>query len=332
MKPSTTQLLLIVAVVLVSAPRSTAQQKVDWNGYLQYRFADNYLDQAAFSVRRAKFWLNGTMPDDAHTWSYKLQAMFHQQAQFDFLLQDVYVNYRTNDFEITAGQFVPDFSLQRKQPDYTIPLVERAAVVNALVPAAETMARDIGLEVKASKSDLGSISFGFFNGNGANTLSSRKNFLLVQRSVVSLFNTGAILQLGYNLSYRHATTLQCAKMLGPGISFSGNDFRFGFEGRFVLNGIEIQSEYIEAHLGSRKASGFYALADYLITPEHRVSFSIEKLRDLNPATQDDPWYIVAYSYLIKGDQIKLSLDNRFQFTNSTTTSLTTVQIQYFFHQ
>jgi phosphate-selective porin len=257
--------------------------------------------------------------------------MFHQQAQFDFLLQDVFVNYKTNGFEITAGQFVPDFSLQRKQPDYVIPLVERAAVVNALVPAAETMARDIGVEVKAS-GNPGSISFGFFNGNGANSLSNKRNFLLVQRSTVSLLKADAILQLGYNLSYRHATTLQCAKMLGPGISFSGNDFRFGFEGRFVLSGIEIQSEYIEAHLGSTKASGFYALADYLIMREHRVTVSIEKLKDLNPATQDDPWYIVAYAYLIKEDQIKLSLENRFQPTAGKTNVLTILQMQYFFHQ
>jgi phosphate-selective porin len=331
MKPSTTQLLLIVAVVLLSVPRSTAQQTVDWNGYLQYRFTDNYLDQTAFSVRRAKLWLNGTLPEDSHSWNYKVQAMFHQQAQFDFLLQDVFVNYKTNGFDITAGQFVPDFSLQRKQPDYVIPLVERAAVVNALVPAAETMARDIGVEVKAS-GNPGSISFGFFNGNSANSLSNKKNFLLVQRSTVSLLKAGAIVQLGYNLSYRHATTLQCAKMLGPGISFSGNDFRFGFEGRFVLSVIEIQSEYIEAHLGSTKASGFYALADYLIMREHRVTVSIEKLKDLNPATQDDPWYIVAYSYLIKEDQIKLSLENRFQPTAGKTNVLTILQMQYFFHQ
>jgi phosphate-selective porin len=327
---SSTVLLLIAATLLL--PRlSLSQQKVDWNGYLQYRFTDNYLDQTAFSVRRAKLWLNGTLPEDAHSWNYKVQAMFHQQAQFDFLLQDVYVNYRTNDFEITAGQFVPDFSLQRKQPDYTIPLVERAAVVNALVPAAETMARDIGVEVKAS-GNPGSISFGFFNGNGANTLSNKRNFLLVQRSTVSLLKADAIVQLGYNLSYRHATTLQCAKMLGPGISFSGNDFRFGFEGRFVLSGIEIQSEYIEAHLGSTKSSGFYALAGYLITLEHRVTLSIEKLKDLNPATQDDLWYILAYSYLIKEDQIKLSLENRFQPTAGNTNVFTILQMQYFFHQ
>jgi phosphate-selective porin len=325
-------ILLFLFVALLPAPTSRAQQKVDWNGYLQYRFTDNYLDQAFFSVRRAKLWLNGTLPEDAHTWNYKLQAMFHQQAQFDFLLQDVYVSYRTNGLEFTAGQFVPDFSLQRKQPDYIIPLVERAAVVSALVPAAETMARDIGVEVKLSENHLGSISLGFLNGNGANTLSNKRNFLLVQRGTLSLLDADATFQLGYNLSYRHATTIQFTKILGPNVSFSGNDFRFGFEGRFALWGIEVQSEYIEAHLGDQRAHGFYALADYLITPEHRITLSIEKLRDLNPSTQDDPWYIVAYSYLLKGDEIKLSVDNRFQFTGSNTNSLTTLQIQYFFHQ
>lgn len=330
MKSSRTAFVLALAFLPVFT--SVSQQKVDWNGYLQYRFTDNYVNQEAFSVRRAKFWVNGTLPEENHAWSYKLQAMFHQLAQFDFLLQDVYVNYKASDFEITGGQFVPDFSLQRKQPDYQIPLAERAAVVNALVPTAETMARDIGIEATLNENHVGSISLGFFNGNGANTISNKKNFLYVQRSTFSLLHADVTLQLGYNLSYRNATSIQCAKMLGPNASFAGNDFRFGFEERFTLRGFELQSEYIEAHLGARKASGFYALANYLITPTHQVTLSAEQLKDLNSSTDDNPWYIMAYTHLIKGNQVKVSLENRFQFTHSKTNAQTTVQFQYFFHQ
>jgi hypothetical protein len=41
--------------------------------------------------------------------------------------------------------------------------------------------------------------------------------------------------------------------------------------------------------------------------------------------------VIGYSYLVKGDDIKISLDNSFQFTSNKTNSLTTLQIQYFFN-
>ncbi len=322
--------IILTGFILINS--SFAQQKVNWNGYLQYRFSDNYLNQSEFSVRRAKFWLNGLLPEEEGTWSYKLQANFLQQVKYQFLLQDVLVNYKINNFEVTAGQFVPDFSLQRKQPDYTIPLDERADVVNTLVPGAETMARDIGIELKLDDSKTGSFSFGFFNGNGANTVSNQRNFLYVNRgSLFLLNNSGSKLELGYNLSYRDAHNIQFSKIYGNNYAFTGNDFRFGFEEKLNLGAFELQSEYIEAHLGNQKAYGYYALADYLIASKSLVTLSVEQLYDLNPSTIDDPWYVVGYSYLIKGNNIKISLDNKFQFLSNKTNALTTLQIQYFFN-
>lgn len=311
---------------------SLAQQKINWNGYLQYRFSDNYLNQTNFSVRRAKFWVDGLLPAEEGNWSYKLQANFLQQVKFQFLLQDVFVNYKINDFDVTAGQFIPYFSLQRKQPDYSIPLDERADVVNALVPGAETMARDIGVELKLADTKTGSFSFGFFNGNGANTVSNQRNFLYVNHGDFLLMNNSeSKLELGYNLSYRYAHDLQFSKIFGNNVSFTGNDFRFGFEEKLNLGDFELQSEYIEAHLGNKKAYGYYALADYLFASKNLVTLSVEQLDDLNPATSNNPWYVVGYSYLVKGNDIKLSLDNKFQFVSNKTNALSTLQIQYFFN-
>ncbi len=309
-----------------------AQQKINWNGYLQFRFSDNYINQTEFSVRRAKFWLNGSIPEQEGTWSYKLQAIFHQQVKFQFLLQDVLVSYKINNLDVTAGQFVPNFSLQRKQPDYVIPLDERANVVNALVPGAETMARDIGVELKLGDNKNGSFSFGFFNGNGANNVSNQRNFLYVNHaSLYFIHHSESKLELGYNLSYRAAHNLKFDKIFGNNFSFSGNDLRFGIEGKFNLGEFEFQSEYIEAHLGNLKAYGYYALADYLINSKNLITLSIEQLNDLNLSTIDDPWYVIGYSYLVKGNDIKVSLDDRVQFGTNKTNTLTTLQIQYFFN-
>jgi phosphate-selective porin len=310
-----------------------SQQKNNWNGYLQYRFSDNYLDQANFTVRRAKLWLFGNLPlESGDSWNYKVQTIFHQQVKFQFLLQDVLVSYKINDFELTAGQFVPDFSMQRKQPDYAIPLAERSSAVNALVPAAETMARDIGVEVKFNKNKIGFISVGLFNGNGANNLSKTKNFLIVNRGVLLLLNDpDAILHLGYNLAYRDAKDIQFTKIFGNNYSFTGKDFRFGIEEKLNIGDFEIQSEYLEAHLGDQKAYGYYVLADYLIAKKYLAAFSVEQYKDLKPLTSNDLWYIISYSYLVKGNDIKITLDNRFQFADNKTNLFTNIQFQYFFN-
>ncbi len=179
--------LIIITLIAAFQFNLFAQEKINWNGYLQFRFSDDYYNQAGFSIRRAKLWLNGSLPTANNNWSYKLQANFFQQSKYQFLLQDVYVKYSTGFFEAAIGQFVTDFSLQRKQSDYLIPLVERAAVINALVPASETMARDIGVEAKLILNNNGSFSLGFFNGNGANNFSTQKEFSFCeQREIVSI--------------------------------------------------------------------------------------------------------------------------------------------------
>ncbi len=326
--------IILITILLVCINLSAfAQQKINWNGYLQFRFFDNYLNQTNFSVRRAKFWLNGATPGMDGNWGYKVQANFMQQVKFQFLLQDVLVNYKINNIEITAGQFVPNFSLQRKQPDYKISLDERASFVNALVPGAETMARDIGVELKFGDNKLGFTSIGFFNGNGANNVSSKRNFLFVNSGNLFLLNNSKLkLELGYSLSYRSAHDLEFGKIFGNSFSFTGNDFRFGYDGKFNVDNFEFQTEYIQANLGAQKSSGYYVLIDYLFAVKNLISISVEQFYDLNPSTIDDPWYVIGYSYLVKGNDIKISLDNKFQFNSNKTNSLTTFQIQYFFNQ
>jgi len=327
-----TTIITAISLFSITNYSSFAQQKINWNGYLQYRFSDNYLNETNFSVRRAKFWVDGLLPADDGNWSYKLQAIFHQHVKFQFLLQDVFINYRIKGFDVAAGQFEPHFSMQRKQPDYAIPLDERANVIDALVPSAETMARDIGIEFKLEDRNTGFVTFGFFNGNGANNVSHQRNYLYVNRISLRLINhSESKLELGYSLSYRDAHELQFSKIFGNNLSFTGNDFRFGIEGKLNIGSFELQSEYLEAHLGGQKAHGYYALCDYLLASNNLFTLSIEQLNDLNNSTIDNPWYTLGYSYLLKGNDIKFTLNNKFQFTSDKTNSNTTLQVQYFFN-
>ncbi|HKJ81223.1 MAG TPA: hypothetical protein VJ954_04320, partial [Ignavibacteriaceae bacterium] len=67
-------IILAISLFLEINVSVYAQQKINWNGYLQYRFSDNYLNQTNFSVRRAKFWVDGSLPINDRNWGYKLQA------------------------------------------------------------------------------------------------------------------------------------------------------------------------------------------------------------------------------------------------------------------
>ncbi len=328
------KILIVMALVLFSFnTRLRSEQANNWNGYLQYRFEDNYINRADFSIRRAKAWFKGTNSiDSLSSWKYKVQSIFSRQDHFDFLLQDVFVAYKYNIFEITGGQFVPDFSLQRKQHDYSIPLVERAAVVNALSPAAETMARDIGMELKADAWNRFTVTLGIFNGNGANNITGKHNLLLVHSGLFKLIKKDDLsFSMGYNLSYRNAKDLRFRKIFNNDSVFNGRDFRFGFEGNIKAGDFEFQSEYIEADLGGRKARGYYFLADYLVDRQNMIAVSVEQYHDLDKNTNDNPWYILGYSHFIDGNNIKLSVDNRIQFDKNKSEALTTVQIQYFFN-
>ncbi len=325
------KILILLSLIFLTV-NLRAQQKIEWNGYSQFRFTDNYQTQQAFSLRRVKFWVNGSSAFYNGNLSYKVQANFLQQVKYQLLLQDVLIKYKAGNLEVTAGQFVPDFSLQRKQPDYSIPFNERSDAVNALVPGAETMGRDIGAEIKLNADRKGAFSFGFFNGSGANNPAGQNNFLFVNRGSVYLLNNGsASLQMGYNISYRNAHNLQFSKIFAPGYFFNGNDFRFGFDELFSLGSFELQAEYLEAHLGNKTANGFTALADLLIADKHLLAISVEQYNDLNLGTEDAPWYAFGYSYLLKGNEIKFTVNNKFQFTSNKTNSLTTIQIQYFFN-
>ncbi len=324
-------LFAILSIIAADNIPAYTQQKINWNGYLQYRFTDNYINQSDFSIRRAKVWLTGDLPFNSKDWKFKLQSIFFNKEEYILRLQDAYVEYNSGDLDFTAGQFVPDFSLQRKQPDYLIPLTERANVINALVPAAETMGRDIGIELKY-KNKTGGINLGFFNGNGASSLSNKKNFLYVNRGYLSFKNNTTLYQLGYSLSYRNANQLKFTNSLGDSASYSGKDFRYGLDARFKISNFEFQTEYLEVRLENQKAWGYYFLSDYRFSSDNLITISFEQFRNLSPSFNGNPEYKIGYTHFIKSDNIKLSLDNNFQSLKDKINSLTTIQIQYFFNQ
>ncbi|GAB4367712.1 MAG: hypothetical protein Kow0042_08510 [Calditrichia bacterium] len=326
-------LLLSFFLFSGSMPALRAEEQVAWTGYTQFRYTTDYREESGFAVRRAKLWIHGPVPIQKN-FTFKVQAIFHAKNHGALDLQDVFAEYYFASGALRFGQMVPDFSLQRHQPDFVIPLVERGKIIRNLIPSAETDARDIGLLLMLHSGDKNlNSSFGVFNGNGGNQLKNEdRKFLFTHRTRVKIALAQNIyLTPGFSLAYRKTSGLAFKKITDSSKFFSGRDWRWGAELHLSGRRWEIQSEYLAVNLADDNAEGFYILGDWYFSPENQIVFSAEKYRDLSARTDDSPWYILGLNHYFAGDKAKLMFDSRFQFAETKTNYLTTLQIQLFFN-
>ena len=147
------RILHIVFILILFSQSRFAQEKradkVNWNGYTQLRYTNNFNNVNSFAMRRMKLWVNSAPGFNEH-WGFHVQTTITSYQNEKFFLQDVLAFYKQGQFRINMGQFVPHYSLQRFQPDYEIPLTERADVINALIPNGTLGVRDIGFETQYS--------------------------------------------------------------------------------------------------------------------------------------------------------------------------------------
>jgi phosphate-selective porin len=333
MKIISKTLLLLSALIAGMNTVLFAQTKITWNGYLQTRFSDDFRSNTGFSIRRAKLWVAGPTPVDTNL-CFRMQGIFRYQTSGTFMLQDVYGEYKLPFGFVRAGQFVPDFSLERSQGDAYMPLIERASVDNALIPTGDTFARDIGAEfvLEPQRSGLHT-SFGLYNGNGGNTKSNEdRRFLYTNRTTYELrFTKDLFWTSGFSVAYRDKRDLAFPGILGSGRTFSGKDFRWGLETHIRSASWEVQAEYLQADLGNQKSYGYYVLADYDPDSRNEIALSTEKLDVPNPACPANPWYIAGYSHFFKGQQEKVMIDARTQPLSNRTNYGATIQFQFYFN-
>jgi hypothetical protein len=328
-----TRPLIFIILSLLLSPGARAQEnpiaKMNWNGYAQLRLTTNFDETHSFSLRRMKLWLNST-PSFSDHWGYHLQTTITSNQNEKFLLQDVMAFYKSGAFRINFGQFVPQFSLQRFQSDHTLPLAERSDAINALVPNGSLGVRDIGAEAAVGGPDRGyEVWLGVFNGNGIKEYRlSNSGFLLTQKTAFTLIDKH--LYAGYSLMYRKADHLQLSGLLPDTVIFSGNDTRLNLFARYTAKTFEVQSEYLLASLNGQKAEGWYVMGT-LNLGKNQVALSWNQYTDLIASTPDTPAIHLAYSYRMKGDKLKIMLDNGVHLDNGKMERyFAALQLQLFF--
>lgn len=333
MKIINTIALTFLIIIVTFGSLFAAPPKITWNGYLQTRFSDNFLDNTGFSIRRAKVWVDGPTPVDSNLY-FRMQGIFRYQTSGTFMLQDVFAEYRLPFGFVRAGQFVPDFSLERSQGDAYIPIIERAAVVNTLIPTASTYARDIGAEFVFQPKGSGfHTSFGIYNGNGGNAKSNEdRQFLYTNRTTYDIrFSDNLSWTNGFSVAYRDKKDLSFPGIFGSGRIFSGEDFRWGLESHLKSTRWDIQAEYIQADLADVRSHGYYVLGDYVCDSKNGIALSTEELNVPTPLCSPDPWYIVDYTHYFSGQKEKIIVDARTQHADNRSIYGATVQFQLYFN-
>jgi len=324
-----------VLVILFSNQNTFSQNSMPkWNGYLQTRFASDFDKSTEFIIRRAKLWIYGDVPK-ADFISYKVQMNYRSFKDDALILQDAYADVRLKNYgKIRVGRFVPDFMLQRMQPDYKIPVLERALVINSFVHNEKQMARETGFTYLFQNDTLPlHFSIGVFNANVDKPTHSKDNFLLyTSRFTYKIINQKNIwLNIGGSAAYRHInkTTLTTIYK-SDSIIISGDDFRWGLEAQFHWDNFELQGEYLEANINKNKANGYYALANYTFLKKYQAVILTEKYNDLNPTTNDNSLYGVGFNYQITG-KTKLMTDLKIQKSATKLNYLGEIQLQIFFN-
>ena len=325
-----TRILFILFFVSALTFAQKNKNTFDWNGYAQFRLYKTNNSVQGFRIRRAKLWVKGKVPK-ADSFTYKVMGIFKYNKTGYFSLLDVFGNYNFSTGYLRFGQQIPEFSLQREQPDWKIPVVERASIINKLIPAAQSNARDIGVQVHLNFLDNNfQIATGIFNGNGANLKKhSSANFLYSLRSFYKIkFSKNYWWHIGTSLMYRKANNTNFSLIFGKDNLYSGDDFRFGFESLLKLNNLEIQAEYIKADFNGSVSYGYYVLANYIISTNDQVVISSDQLIDLNKNTDDAPWLNIGYNHLFTEHKLKLMINGGTQFNDNFSL---TAQMQLFFN-
>jgi hypothetical protein len=302
----------ILIPALYFSQESTTTEKINWGAYTQLRINSDLQGSNNLMLRRLKLWAKSGS-GFSKRWSYKLQATLTSLQKERFFLQDVKVSYHAGQFRFHIGQFVPAYSLQRFQSDYSLDFIERAKCINSLLPGSGMGYRDLGVQsVFTSKNKMIETSIGIFNGYGIfDYRLNNKGFMLTHKNLIQLSTEIGEVQLGYSTQYRKAENIELKYLLQDTILYSGNEYRYNIFAMYRSSKLHLQAEYLTAYLSNIYASGYYFSAAVTLSSQNQVAISYENSTHLIGTHLNSPFFHLAYNHFIKGRRLMLFFDNSF---------------------
>ena len=262
-----------------------------------------------FLMRRARLNVTGSFAESV---SFKLEADFGNNslaAKTGVAGQttDSYISWtKFPGASVRLGQFKTPFGYEQLLSDTKLYPVERALSNDLL-----TLGRQIGTMLYGDVADKRlSYSLAIFNGTGVNTSSNDNlKFLRVARvSGVVLDTKSGDKKVKVTAGANYYSTVD------KGTALTGRREGTGFDAQLIYGPTEFQVEWLEGQkhptVGlANTARGWSVLGVYNVTPKWQglVRFDTYESNTAKSNTTTDEWTF-GVSYLLKGDDLKLSLN------------------------
>jgi phosphate-selective porin OprO and OprP len=225
-------------------------------------------------------------------------------ASYRAQLTDLYAVWNQYSFaNITVGQFKTPFGYEQLSSDTKLPLIERSLPNDRLTLSRQTGAMVSG-DIIEKRLDYAA---GLFNGNGVtNNANDNDNFTYVGRvSGVVVEHARLKLSAGTNAFQTHDTAA----------AFTGDRTGYGFDlqaqsGRFEAGAEWLQTKSSPTVGADTTAQGWSAFGSYFIVPKQFQA--VVRYETYDPSTNvsddDSDIWTVGLNYLLKGNDLKLSLN------------------------
>jgi phosphate-selective porin OprO and OprP len=267
-----------------------------------------------FFLRRARIFASGTFAED---FSFKLETDLGTNSISNRAVvvgqgTDMFVawtKYPASSFRL--GQFKTPFGYEQITSDTKIYTIERSLPNDRL-----TIGRQIGAMMFGDLAEKRlSYGVGIYNGTGTNTsIGDNQHSLAVGRVAgVLLDTTSGVNKVKLTAGANYFGTMDKANPT-LGTTFTGHKYGSGLDAQLVFGPAEIQAEWLQNELhpvtgAATEATGWALLGAYSLTPKWQGVVRYETF-DSNTATGNtttEVWTL-GINYLIKGDDLKLSLN------------------------
>lgn len=298
---------------LTVAKAAGKEQKLSIGGYMQAQWEGGGAPDSRYVgindrilLRRARLTFKGSFAENVE---FTLQSDFGNNSiggvsGYRAQLADAFVAYTKYEWaNLQVGQFKTPFGYEQLLSDTKIMTVERSLPNDLL-----TVGRQIGFGISGVAADKRlTYSVGVFNGNGVNNGNNDNDqFMYAARIAGVAWSRGADrLSVGLNGFSSHDT----------GTTFTGDRTAWGADAQLTLGRFDLNYEYL--HLLSNRvtgtdttADGWSALVGYFVVPKTLQAVVRYETYDPNVrigGDATDAW-IFGLNYLLKGDDLKLSLN------------------------
>lgn len=344
--------------MLATENHSPEKTKLHLNSYfhLRYSYAD-HSNANPWSLRRFKLYAKIKISTRwLFAWQFIYKRNHNHKTDDHIYLQHLYLKYAWRDaIQFKFGQFKPPFGWERFQPDYLLPNIERARVIDKLIPAGSlgaSFARDYGFQLEGHlpghfvKYEVAAMA-----GSGANTNISLQNGpLWVIRLGTSrnlpffLFQEPPVATLQVAVSGRKTDDLDFTDQLtGADKSifkhFAGKDRRMNIALILRHGGTQFVSEYLTAQFtplngcGPRLADGYYFQLNQKMRDRWQIFVKYQRFDPdhsvINSA--DMSWTTIGLSFHLKqqGNRLMFSYTHKTERRDASKNDVMMLQYQYF---